>query len=296
MTKHQGGVVVIGDALIDEMRNETGSVDAPGGSALNVAVGLAILGVPTTLIAMIGDDGDGRTLLDYAESFGIEVLASPSILGTGRAVSDRTEGEPTYFFSDAALARSLKLGPQEQAAIDAASVVAVSGFPFDDFDEFNALADALVTHGSVLVDPNPRTGFLRDSTDFAANLERLASTIALLKIGDEDAALLYSLPVAEVAEHYRSLGTAAVLATEGPAGAAVHIGDHRLHRPIASDPRPIIDTMGAGDSTFASVIAQAVRSGSVDAIDDWDSALENAMAIAAETVRAPGGQLQLPSN
>ena len=294
MTHQHGGVVVIGDALIDEMRNETGSVDAPGGSALNVAVGLAILGVPTTLIAMIGDDADGRTLLDYAESFGVEVLASPSILGTGRAVSDRTEGEPTYFFSDAALARSLRIGTPEQSAIDAASVVAVSGFPFDDFDEFDALSGALANQRNVLIDPNPRTGFLRDSADFAANLERLAATSSLLKIGDEDAALLYGLPVSEVAGHYRSLGAAAVLATEGAAGATVHIGAHRLHRPIASDSRPVIDTMGAGDSTFAAVIAQAVRAGAVDAIDNWDAALETAMAIAAETVRSPGGQLRLP--
>ena len=294
MTEKQGGVVVIGDALIDEMRSETGSVDAPGGSALNVAVGLAILGVPTTLIAMIGGDADGKVLLDYAEDFDIEVLASPSILGTGRAVSDRTNGEPTYFFSDAALARSLHLGAAEQSAIDAASVIVVSGFPFDDFTEFDALSGALASHPSVLIDPNPRTGFLRDSGDFAANLERLASTSALLKIGDEDAALLYGLPVDEVAEHYRSLGTAAVLATEGPGGASILIGRSALHLPIADDPRPIVDTMGAGDSTFASVIRHIVDAGSVDGVDNWEVVLSTAMQIAAETVRSPGGQLRLP--
>ena len=52
-------VVVIGDALIDELRDDTGVKEFVGGAALNVAVGLSRLGVPTTLIAMVGDDEAG---------------------------------------------------------------------------------------------------------------------------------------------------------------------------------------------------------------------------------------------
>ena len=85
-------IVVVGDALIDEMRDGTRSVDAPGGSALNVAAGLAILGVPATLVAMIGADADGRTLTEHLTGYGVDVLSSPSALGTGRAISDRSNG------------------------------------------------------------------------------------------------------------------------------------------------------------------------------------------------------------
>ena len=46
-------VVVIGDALIDELRDDAGVKEFVGGAALNVAVGLSRLGVPTTLIAMV---------------------------------------------------------------------------------------------------------------------------------------------------------------------------------------------------------------------------------------------------
>jgi fructokinase len=49
-------VVVIGDALIDELRDDHGVREFVGGAALNVAVGLSRLGVPTTLVAMLGDD------------------------------------------------------------------------------------------------------------------------------------------------------------------------------------------------------------------------------------------------
>ena len=49
-------VVVVGDALIDELRDDHGVREFVGGAALNVAVGLAQLGVPATLVAKLGDD------------------------------------------------------------------------------------------------------------------------------------------------------------------------------------------------------------------------------------------------
>ncbi|MCU1632400.1 MAG: hypothetical protein JWM61_1052, partial [Micrococcaceae bacterium] len=58
-------VVVIGDALIDELREPSGSQSFPGGAALIVAVGLTLLGIPATLIAMVGDDADGQRIKDF---------------------------------------------------------------------------------------------------------------------------------------------------------------------------------------------------------------------------------------
>jgi len=282
-------VAVIGDALIDEMRDESGSIDAPGGSALNVAVGLAILGVDATLIAMIGDDDDGAVLKNYAQRFGVTVLAAPSQLGTGRAVSDRTDGEPRYSFSDAARARSIQFTAEMDVAIATATLVAVSGFPFDNAAEVAALRAALSHSERVLVDANPRAGFLRDAPAFVSALESLAATAELVKIGDEDAHLLYGLPLDEVIPRLRSR---VVLATKGAAGATAHIGEIEVHRDITRDDRPIVDTMGAGDATFASVIAQLASGGAVESADDWGTMLDSAMAVAAETVRHAGGTLQ----
>ncbi|MBO9627294.1 MAG: hypothetical protein J7484_13095, partial [Microbacterium sp.] len=49
-------VVVIGDALVDEVVVDGTTTRHPGGSALNVAIGLAIPGVPATLLTSIGED------------------------------------------------------------------------------------------------------------------------------------------------------------------------------------------------------------------------------------------------
>ena len=277
-------VVVIGDALVDEMRDEFGSTDAPGGSALNVAVGLAILGVPSTLIAMIGDDADGAVLRDYATGRGVVVLASESALGTGRAVSDRSEGEPRYSFSDAARARSIHFSDEMAQAVADAPLVVISGFPFDMPAEVAELRRVLAGHPRVLLDANPREGFLRDRAAFAAEFERVASLCELVKIGDEDARLLYDAGVNDVA-----LASPIVLATEGARGATVTTPTGTVHRDIVADERPVIDTMGAGDATFASVVA-GLAAGS----DDWEALLDAAMHIAAETIRHAGGELRQP--
>lgn len=277
-------VVVIGDALVDEMRDERGSVDAPGGSALNVAVGLGILGVPATLIAMIGDDADGASLRHYAESHGVVVMSSAAPLGTGRAISDRTEGEPTYSFSPAARERTLTFSNPMLAAITEAPLVAISGFPFDTPSEFAALRGAVSGHPRLLIDANPRAGFLTDRAAFARALEDLAASAELVKIGDEDARLLYGTSVRDAAAR---LSSRFVLATEGSRGATI-FGAERAHQAITPDPRPIVDTMGAGDATFASVIAQRARGA-----QSWSTMLETAMSIAAETIRHPGGTLRL---
>jgi len=287
-----GRVVVIGDALVDEMRDEAGSVNAPGGSALNVAVGLAILGVPSTLIAMVGDDADGDYLRAYLSRFDVELLASASALGTGRAVSDRSAGEPRYTFNAAALARSIVYTMEMRQAISRAPLVAVSSYPLDVAAEASALTDALDGRPGVLIDPNPRDGFLADRDAFTRALDQLVESSHLIKIGDEDARLLYDLGVDEVAARFASNGAGVVLATAGAEGATVLAAGRSIRAPITADARAVVDTMGAGDATFASVIAHLIATG--EAPVDWTMVLDRSMAIAAETIRHAGGQLRRP--
>ena len=277
-------VVVIGDALIDEMRDERGSVDAPGGSALNVAVGLSILGVPAVLVAMYADDSEGQALSAHLDRYTVAHLVSPSALGTGRAVSDRSEGEPRYSFNAASVARAIDFTPPVRSAITDADLVAISGFPFDNQEQFDQLLDA-VAGSTVLLDPNPRAGFMRDASLFASNLERFASSLRLLKIGEEDAQLLYGKSLDEVVGYFSP--HTAVLATAGAAGATIYERGSALTRPIVHSTAPIVDTMGAGDATFASVIASLSQGEG-----DWSVILDRAMAIAAATIRHHGGVLR----
>jgi fructokinase len=297
VTDRRGHVVVIGDALIDEIHDEAGVRDVVGGAALNVAVGLARLGVPTTLIAMLADDADGAAVRAFVERYGVRLVATAAPRGTARAVATKTEGEARYTFNDAAVQRAIEFDGATRDALDAAPLVVVSCYPFDRDDLTQALLDAVADPADrLVVDPNPRPALMSDLPAFVRNVDRVASAVRLIKIGDEDAALLYGADLAEAAERLQRDGARMVLGTAGRDGASLFFPEGRIDVPVADLPGPIVDTIGAGDATLAS-LTDALLHGDRDGGGDllfWEAALQNAMIIAAATCRSEGALLQLP--
>lgn len=293
-----GPVAVIGDALIDEIHDEAGVRDAVGGAALNVAVGLARLGVPTTLIAMVGDDEDGASVRAFLDRFGVRLVATDAPFGTARAVATKTAGgEVRYVFNEAALRRRIDFAGEASAVLDAAALVVVSCYPFDRDEPTDALLAAVDEPAArLIVDPNPRPALMSDLPAFVRNLDRTARAVRLMKVGDEDAELLYGAGLEEASDRLVQDGAAMVLATAGKDGAFLLTGSGRVAAGIAELPGPIVDTIGAGDSTLSSITDAILRS-DVQGIGDvlyWESALEHAMTVAAATCRSEGALLQLP--
>lgn len=292
--------MVVGDALIDELRDDLGVREFVGGAALNVAVGVARLGVPTTLIAMVGDDDAGARIRAYLADFGVELLATPSAHGSSRAVSERAGGaEPVYVFNDAAQARRIHFGDAERAAIADAPITVVSCFPFDEVAQAAEFATAVrASQTRLVIDPNPRTGMMRDLAEFVAGFEDLAPRASLVKIGDDDAHLLFGESLDDSVERMRELGVPVVLATRGADGAFVRaevLGDDELVAPIAHLPGRIVDTMGAGDATLSAVVAALATDGDPGDAAAWREKLDQAMLIAAATCRFEGALLRTPS-
>ena len=286
-------VVVIGDALIDEIRDDRGVREFVGGAALNVAVGLSRLGVPTTLIAMVGDDDAGEHIRSYLADYGVELLPTISPNGSSRAVSIRSAGgEPVYEFNQAAQARHIDFGEPERRAIAQASVVAVSCFPFDNVPQTQDLAEA-VQDVVLAIDANPRTGMMHDRAEFVRGFERLVPSATLLKVGDDDAGLLYGQPLEAAREALAALGGGVIMSTQGAAGARIDAAGATVTQPISPLPGRIIDTMGAGDASFATVVA-ALASGVPGGADAWAPLLKEAMDNAASTCRHEGALLRRP--
>ena len=286
---------MIGDALIDEIRDRAGVRELVGGAALNVAVGLRRLGVPTTLIAMVGEDEAGAHIREYLSDHGVRLIASAAPLGSSRAIVQRgADGEPQYVFNEAAQRRSIRYSDEAREAIAAAGLVAISCFPFDVPAEVEALVDALAG-ARVAVDPNPRTGMLSDREEFVRGFERLAASAALVKVGADDAAILYDGDLDALRARLRDLGAAAVLATAGAAGATIDAGAGVVSAPIAELPGAVIDTVGAGDATLAAV-SEGLVSAAPTELEEWRALLLRAMDVAAATCRAEGGLLRTPES
>jgi fructokinase len=292
-------IAVVGDALIDELRDATGSREFIGGAALNVAVGLAVLGHRPTLITMLGDDEPASRIRLFLGDHGVRLVECHSEHGTARAVSDRTDGEPRYEFNYAARHRAFRFGDAARAALDEADLVAVSCYPFDDDEQTALLLEAIGRpERRLVVDGNPRAGMLKDRARFLSNFERVGARSLLVKVGDEDATLLFDASLGEFVARLRTgaaipaVDGAAVLATAGRDGAAIHHGDLEIHSGIVALPGPVIDTMGAGDATLSAVIDHVARNGMPDTADAWVTALTGAMTIAAATVRHEGALLR----
>jgi fructokinase len=290
-------ITVVGDALIDELRDPSGSREFVGGAALNVAVGLALLGEDVTLVAMLGDDDAATRIRSYLRDYGVRLVESPSALGTSRAISDRTDGEPRYEFNEAAKQRGIRFDASTRAVLDEADLVVVSCFPFDFAEQYGELVGAIARpEERVVVDGNPRSGMLADRDAFLTNFEDFASRALLAKVGDEDADLLLGDTLDAFVDRLRLArgGRAAILATAGRDGATVYDGPTTAHVDIVTLPGPIVDTMGAGDATLSAVVHHIAQHGVPQSTDAWTAALHEAMTIAAATVRHEGALLRVP--
>jgi fructokinase len=291
-------VLSIGDGIIDAVELAPGRVERfPGGAALNLAVGIARLGLTSQLATRYGLDRDGFLLDRYLRQEGVRVFNPPNVDFTGVVRSSREDGEPTYHFTPTMFRRRILFDEAMLQAIGSADAVAVNSFPFDNRRETDALVAALRRAGGlVVVDPNPRPRLIADIAAYRAGAERAMAVASIAKLSDEDALLLYDRPAGEVVDRLFAMGVEAVLLTHGSAGAgvasraglAVSVG-------IARSEGPVVDTMGAGDATLATAIAFILRRGMPSTEAAWHECLTEAMRVAAATCASPGGSLVLPA-
>ena len=91
------------------------------------------------------------------------------------------------------------------------------------------------------------------------------------------------------------LGVATVLHTHGADGASIHTkSGASVSAGAAPRTSPIIDTMGAGDATLATVISFILRQGMPENAGAWRDCLQEAMQVAGATCAHAGGALMLP--
>lgn len=295
-------VVSIGDGIVDAVELTPGNVERfPGGAALNLAVGIARLGFNSQFVTRFGQDQNGALLQRYLREEGVTVFNSPNVDFTGVAYSTRKNGEPTYRFTPSMFRRRIAFTDTVRAAIAAADAVVVNSFPFDNPRQAMALVEALrQARGLVVVDPNPRPNLISDIDAYRSGAERAMAMAGLVKLSDEDAALFYGEQPDAVARRLFDMGAGPVLLTHGSEGASVFPKaspktSSRVSVPIADSEGPVVDTMGAGDATLATVIGFILRHGMPMHEADWRACLQEAMRVGAATCASPGGSLVLPA-
>ncbi len=257
-------VLVVGEALVDIVgtanRNRNGNgvgktKATPGGSPANVAVGLARLGVPTELVTRFGTDPYGDQL--GAHLFGNGVQLAPGSVDPGFRTSTATAtldaaGVASYQFDITWEPPALSLS-RGCPAVHTGSIATVLEPGAEAIYAFlKSLADQPVT---VTLDPNARPTITPDPVSTWSVVRGLAALSDLVKLSDEDCEFLQpGLSPDQIAAELLTVDrTRCVVITRGGEGA---IGISRNARVDVTAPViEVVDTVGAGDSFMAALIA-----------------------------------------
>lgn len=295
-------IVVVGESLVDVVVDADGDtvVEAVGGSPLNVALALSRLEVPTVLVTQTGHDEYGGRIAHRLAGSGVELVAAPT--GSGRTATATArigqDGSADYDFD-----LEWSLPHQELPACDVLHVGSLGAVVEPGRHSVRDLVEQAWARGVfVSYDPNVRPAFVDDRRSAWRDVESLADRAGLVKLSEDDAAVLH--PGADPEDIARSLltgeRTELVLLTRGGQGASAYAlsGTAEISVDVPAPATELVDTIGAGDSFMAAALTVLLESGAVGDFGagmpadekSLESLLHAAGAVAAMTCARRGAE------
>ncbi len=298
-------ILCCGEALIDMIPAPTlagpeGFVPHVGGAIFNTAIALGRLGIPTGMLTGLSTD-----------MFGIQLAAAlkASHVDTSRAVvSNRPTtlafvqlngGQATYNFVDEGSAGRM-LTPVDMPTLTTdVSALYLGGISLacePSADAYIALLKAEGAHRPVMIDPNIRPGLVDNIPAYRSRLEGAIGLADLVKVSDEDLEWLVPGPssLKSKATALLELGPDAVILTRGAEGATGYLKSGAEVQ-IPAVRAKVIDTVGAGDTFNAGILAHLFDAGKLTKItvsgittETLQSAIEYGAKVAAITVTRAG--------
>ena len=268
-----GVVAVAGEALVDIVPAPARGYweFAPGGSPANVAVGLARLEVPARMLARLADDLLGRKLREHLAANGVDLshavqAAEPSSLaivelaGDGQASYDfRIAGTADWQWTDDELTGALDEGAAGPVvAVHSGSLALTTPPGHETLRELMATA---VDTATVSYDPNFRPMLMGSPDEVLPGVHELLGLADVVKVSEEDLAWLHpGRKPGDIVGEWLELGPAVVVVTLGADGVLAGTASG-LHSVLPGRPIDVVDTVGAGDSFSAALLAGLHRRG-----------------------------------
>lgn len=261
-------IVVIGEALIDLISEESGKYQAVvGGANANVAQALAVRGEKQVFLGRISSDGFGQQIRNHLSSNGVNLeysidakeqttLAVATIDPAGVAsYSFYINQTADWGWTNEELPSLEKLRELGVSAIQYGCLAMAIG-PGNKVIE-NWLSEIYETDSITLshdLNIRPALGFDRSAE--RTRVEQLNKISHIIKASDADIEWLYELPAAgdlDAIANQWSVGKLLVV-TRGSAGVSVYQNQRRFDVPGLSI--DLADTVGAGDTFMATFLAE----------------------------------------
>lgn len=296
-------ILCCGEALIDMLPRTTPAGEpafAPyaGGAVFNTAIALGRLGAPTGFFSGLSTDLMGEILTDTLMASHVDTsLAARSPRPTTLAFVKLVNGQASYAFYDENTAGRL-LAPADLPTLPDSTLALFFGGISLVNDPAASTYEALQTREAptrvTMIDPNIRPGFITDAASYRARIARMIARADIVKLSDEDLHWLQGPgDLGTLARALLATGPKLILITEGAKGARALTATEDRH--VAAQAVTVADTVGAGDTFNAGVLAALHKAGaltkaalaSLDAAT-LDAALTLGTRAAAVTVSRPG--------
>jgi len=300
-------VLTAGEALVVLAAEAPGALEHverfrrfSAGAELNVAIGLARLGLRVGYASRVGDDAFGRFLLAQMEREGLshELVTVDPARSTGFMLKSLASGgaDPRIdYYRRGSAASAMDAAGLAAAGPVAARHVHLTGILPALSAGCRELASTLAASARaqgrrVSFDPNLRPGLWPSHDEMVATVNALAAQADVVLPGLSEGRLLTGHDRAEdIAAFYLGLGAGAVVVKLGAQGAfCADRGGLRALEPSAPV-RDVVDTVGAGDGFAVGVI-----SGLLEGLD-LRAATRRGNAIGARMVQFPGDSDGLPT-
>jgi fructokinase len=284
--------LVVGESLVD-LISEPGSwrfEAAPGGSPLNVAVGLAAAGHPVRLASEVGDDLFGGLVRDHLARYRVDpsdlvTIDAPTSLAFARLDEAGVAG---YDFRLGWRWR----GDADLAGVDCLHVGSLGAVLSPGAAAVRETVAAARRRGiPVSYDPNVRPALMGDAR---RTIEELVGEADLVKVSHEDLAWLYpGTPDEAAAAGWLDRRPRLVVVTRAGDGAIAVSREHSVKCPA---PRvDVVDTVGAGDAFTAGLLSRLAGRLAGPSRSEVADSLRYASAVAAAVCAQRGAAPPSPA-
>lgn len=299
-------VITAGEAMVLFAAQQPGLLDevtaftrTTAGAELNVAIGLARLGLRVGYLSRLGHDSFGRFLAATLDREGIDRqhVAIDHDHATGFMLKSRSDDgrDPQIeYFRRGSAASHMQAGELDRAYCAAARHLHLTGIyvgvsPSTREMIFELAAKARQAGQSISFDPNLRPALWRSQSEMIECLNRLSSLSDWVLPGLAEGQLLTGRDSAQgIADFYLERGAKGVVVKLGPEGAYFATAHERGLQPGVPVSR-IVDTVGAGDGFAVGVVSGLLEGLTLAA------ATVRGNAIGARVVQFPGDSDGLPT-
>jgi len=264
-------ILVGGENLMDmiqiDNQNENAIFEAvPGGSPYNLAMAAGRQGVKVGYVTPISKDTNGEQLAQNLLNSNVSLLGPRVTAPTSLAMVNIENGIPSYsFYREGTAERIITLDTLSENITSEVSIFHIGSLALTGgedalvWEEF--VKRARKNNIKVSLDPNVRPSLIAEPDVYRKRIKNLMTEVDILKLSDEDLLWLFNDSGDEasaLAELEIGARAEILIVTKGSQGSAI-FHEKKWHEITSHPVEKLSDTVGAGDTFMASVLAWVMK-------------------------------------